>query len=365
MVFKADRQYDCLILGGGPAGLSMGYRLSRLSGIDYVILERGELGHSWGCMHDSLLLLSPMWVNQLPGHRFPLSRSFEKIPKVDFIQYLVSYAQRYSMNWAPNVEVTSVAKENDVFVASTSKGEIRSRTIVNATGYYSRPYTPEFETNDGSITMIHSAEYKSPAELAKLIGCGDKKILIVGKRVSAGQLLEELDDAGHLLGISTQAAIETRVGGILGIIKENLYYLKEMLRFLFDPYIKQNSLALMNGGKTDKIIESGRLKHHTAIKRIQDGQVAFSDGERETYDLIICATGYVSGYPHLCGLIDARVSIREQLNMGEHLGTPGLFFLGVDNMINFKSRYVRGVAADSKIISEKLLQHLNRSRQQC
>ena len=80
----ADRLYDCLILGGGPAGLSMGYRLSGAPGIDYVILERGELGHSWACMHDSLRLLSPMWVNQLPGHRFPLVRSFEKIPKADF-----------------------------------------------------------------------------------------------------------------------------------------------------------------------------------------------------------------------------------------------------------------------------------------
>ena len=199
---------------------------------------------------------------------------------------------------------------------------------------------------------------KSPAKLADLVGGDNKNILIVGKRVSAGQLLEELGDTGHWLGISTRAPIQTRLAGIPGIIKENLYYIKEMLRFSFDPYIKQNSLALMDGGKTDEIINSDRLRQHTTIEGIQSGKVFFSDGKRETYDVIICATGYVSGYPHLDKLIDTRVSIREQLNMGEHTKVPGLFFLGVDNMINFKSRYVRGVAGDSKIIAQNLVKHL-------
>ena len=106
MELKADKLYDCLIVGGGPAGLSMGYRLSRDSRIDYAILERGNLGNSWANMHDTLRLLSPMWVNQLPGHRFPLSRSFEKIARADLIRHLVSYAEQYSMNWAPNIDVS-------------------------------------------------------------------------------------------------------------------------------------------------------------------------------------------------------------------------------------------------------------------
>ena len=277
------------------------------------------------------------------------------------IRYLVSYAERYSMNWTPDIDVTDVTSENGEFVASTSKGEFRSRSIVNATGYYSSPYTPEFEKNDGSITMIHSAEYKSPAELEKLAGGRDRKILIVGKRVSAGQLLEELDDGGFALGISTRAPIETRIAGIPGIIKENLYYIKEMVRFSFDPYIKEHLPALMDGGKTDDIINSGRLRHHPTIREVQNGEVLFSDGDRETYDLLICATGYLPKYPHLNGLIDARVPLLDQLNMGEHKQYPGLHFLGIDNLINLKSRYLRGVAADSKIISEKLMRRIHHS----
>lgn len=358
MTLKTDRLFDCVVLGAGPAGLSMAYRLTRNNDIDYTILERAELGHSWVIMHDSLLLLSPMWVNQLAGHRFPLHRSFEKIPKADFIRYLRSYADRYSMNLTTNTNVINVAKDGDVFVTTTDQRAIRSRTVVNATGYYASPYTPEFEINDGSVAMIHSADYKSPAELETLIGPGNKKVLIVGKRVSAGQLLEELDDAGYSLGISIKAPIETRIGGVLGIIKENLYYTREILRFSTDPYIKQNSLALMNGGKSDKIIQSDRLRQHATINKIRNGEVVFSDGTRNSYDLIICATGFKAEYPHLNNLLDRRIPLLKQLDMGEHRTIPGLFFLGVDNLINFKSRYVRGVASDSKVVAARLSQYL-------
>jgi len=358
MTLQADKLHDCIILGGGPAGVSMGHQLTRFPDIEYVILERGQIGHSWACMHDSLVVLSPMWVNQLPGFRFPLGRSFDRLPKKDFIQYLVSYAEHYSMNWVSNIDVTGVRKEDGLFLVTTSNGEIRSKTIVNATGYYSTPYTPELEWTDSSVPIMHSAAYKSPAELAKLLGPGNRKILIVGKRLSAGQLLEELDAAGYSLGISTRAEIETRAGGILGFIKETLYYLKEIFLLYMNPYIKQYSYAIMDGGKTDDLIKSGRLRHHTIVRGIKNGEVFFSNDEHDAYDLIICATGFKAEFPHLGRLIDDQVPLLEQLDKGEHLEVPGLFFLGIDNMINFTSRYVRGVAADSTVVSEKLIRHL-------
>ena len=45
MTLKADKLFDCVVLGGGPAGLSMAYQLSRNADIDYTILERADLGH--------------------------------------------------------------------------------------------------------------------------------------------------------------------------------------------------------------------------------------------------------------------------------------------------------------------------------
>lgn len=362
MTLDPAKIYDSVIIGGGPAGLATAYRFVRRGGIDFTIIERGSIGHSWQLMHDSLLLLSPMWVNQLPGHRFPLRRSFSKIPKADFIDYLRSYAERYDMPLQTDTDVLEIAADDGVFQLHTSAGLIRSRSVVNATGYYCSPHMPEFEANDGSVPLMHAADYKSPQQVASMTATNGR-ILIVGKRVSAGQLLEELDDAGFTLGISVRGPIETRPGGLRGIIKENLYYIKEMLRFRIDPYIRQNSLALMNGGKTDRIIRSGRLRQHPTIDRIDAGEICFSDGSRDNYDLVICATGFETAFPHLTNLLDDQAPMLRQLRMGAHLSVPGLFFVGVDNLINFKSRYVRGVAADSALVADQVADFLQSGKE--
>ena len=58
-----------MIIGGGHAGLAMSCRLTERS-IDHVVIERGEVGNSWRTERwDSLRLLTPNWMNRLPGNR--------------------------------------------------------------------------------------------------------------------------------------------------------------------------------------------------------------------------------------------------------------------------------------------------------
>jgi uncharacterized NAD(P)/FAD-binding protein YdhS len=355
---KEVPHYDCLIIGAGLAGLSMAYRLARSTDISHAILEKGDVGQSWIDMHDSLRLLSPMWVNQLPGHRFNVLRSFERVPKGDFVQHLQTYARKYALPLIPNTDVRTVTTTAQKFLLETASGSYTANAVVNATGYFCYPWTPALKTNDGSVRLIHSADYKSPAGLDAMgVRRGDR-ILIIGKRVSAGQLLEELDDAGYALGISVQSKIQTRPGGFRGYVKENLYYSREMLRIFQNPYIRENSLALMNGGKTDRIIRSGRLDIHAPVESISEGTVWFQDGSSKRYDLVIAATGFRPNFSHLRGVIDVNMPLLEQLDLGQHRDKAGLFFLGLDNLINFKSRYVRGIAADSLLVYRRVLAYL-------
>ena len=61
------RQTDAIIIGAGQAGLAMSHCLGRL-GIDHVVLERGRLAERWRSERwDSLRLLTPNWMNRLPG----------------------------------------------------------------------------------------------------------------------------------------------------------------------------------------------------------------------------------------------------------------------------------------------------------
>ena len=60
-----------VVVGAGHCGLAMSRRLAERS-IDHVVLERGEVAHSWRTQRwDSLRLLTPNWMTRLPGHAYP------------------------------------------------------------------------------------------------------------------------------------------------------------------------------------------------------------------------------------------------------------------------------------------------------
>src|SRR5687768_4273723 len=64
-------RFDVIVIGGGQAGLSVGYHLAR-RGLRFVILDAHErIGDSWRKRWDSLRLFSPAKLDGLEGMRFP------------------------------------------------------------------------------------------------------------------------------------------------------------------------------------------------------------------------------------------------------------------------------------------------------
>ena len=59
-------EIDTVVVGAGQAGLALSHHLSR-AGHQHVLLERGRIGQRWHERWDSLTLLSPNWMNRLPG----------------------------------------------------------------------------------------------------------------------------------------------------------------------------------------------------------------------------------------------------------------------------------------------------------
>ena len=63
--------YEVVVIGGGQAGLAMGYHLAR-QGRSFVILDAAPaLGHVWRTCWDSLKLFTPARYSALPGLPFP------------------------------------------------------------------------------------------------------------------------------------------------------------------------------------------------------------------------------------------------------------------------------------------------------
>jgi putative flavoprotein involved in K+ transport len=63
-----------VVIGGGQAGLAVGYHLQR-RGLRFLILDANEhIGDSWRKRWDSLHLFTPARFNGLPGMPFPGDR---------------------------------------------------------------------------------------------------------------------------------------------------------------------------------------------------------------------------------------------------------------------------------------------------
>src|SRR5258708_38270131 len=65
-----ERRLDTIIIGGGKAGLAVGYYLSK-QGRSFLIIDAGErIGAAWRERWASLRLFSPAWFDGLPGMLF-------------------------------------------------------------------------------------------------------------------------------------------------------------------------------------------------------------------------------------------------------------------------------------------------------
>ncbi|MFD2372047.1 FAD-dependent oxidoreductase [Brevibacillus sp. GCM10020057] len=134
--------YDVVVIGGGQAGLSIGYMLKQL-GLRFTILEKhGCIGTSWRNRYDSLVLYTPRYLNDLPALPFPGERG--GLPdKNETADYLEQYAQFFALPLKLGVEVIRLERAEDAFLVYTrTRPVLRTRAVVVATVPFNCPIGP-------------------------------------------------------------------------------------------------------------------------------------------------------------------------------------------------------------------------------
>lgn len=180
-----SKQVETLIVGGGQAGLAVGYHLAQL-GRSFLILDENErTGDSWRKRWDSLQLFTPAYLNGLPGLEFPGPRSHCPT-KDEMADYLEAYAARFDLPVRSAIRVNSVIKSNGRFMVSAGDHRFEADNVVLATGGYQAAYVPDFagELDDG-IIQLHSSEYRTPSQLR------DGDVLVVGAANSGAEIALE------------------------------------------------------------------------------------------------------------------------------------------------------------------------------
>jgi len=195
-------RFETVIIGGGQAGLSVGYQLAK-RGRQFVILEaNGRIGDSWRKRWDSLRLFTPARYNGL--ERFPFPADGWSFPtKDEMADYLEAYAARFELPVRTGVRVEKLYRDDDRFGVETQADIFQAENVVVAMADFQRPRVPEFAKElNPDIVQLHSYEYRNPSQLH------DGGVLIVGAGNSGAEISLELSrthrtwlsgrDTGHM-----------------------------------------------------------------------------------------------------------------------------------------------------------------------
>ncbi|MEJ1086892.1 NAD(P)-binding domain-containing protein [Microbacterium sp. Mu-80] len=285
-----------IVIGAGQAGLSTSYHLRRL-GIDHVVLDAdAHPGGAWQHRWDALTMNDVHGVAELPGEQAPplsQQRANRIVPA-----YFADYERRNDLPVIRPVTVHTVDDEDGVLVVRSDAGEWRSRTLVNATGTWTRPFLPHYPGMELFLgEQLHTADYPGPEHFR------GKRVLVVGGGASAVQFLGALapitdtlwatrrppvwrtDDFTPEAGAAAVALVEQRVAQ--GLAPESV--------------VSVTGLMLRPQER-----EADRLGAYAArremFQSIEPDGVRWADGSFERVDVILWATGFRPAIAHLAPL---------------------------------------------------------------
>lgn len=197
-----DSDCDVLIIGGGQAGLSAAYFLQRFGLADRYQLLDGYPGPggAWQFRWPTLTLATANRVHDLPGYGLveALGKDCDSFPAATAVpEYFGKYEQRFGLRAHRPFHVRSVDHEGSGFASTLSTGGVvTSRTIINASGTWERPFIPHVPgIGEFRGRQLHTHDYTGPDEFS------GQRVLVVGAGISAVQLLIEI--ARNAPGVQT------------------------------------------------------------------------------------------------------------------------------------------------------------------
>lgn len=163
-----------------------------------MVLERGQVGNSWRTERwDSLRLLTPNWLNRLPGLPYDGPDPDGYLAMGEVVGLVERLAAVSEAPVRTETAVTSVRRTDEGYRVTTSAGEIDARTVVVASGAFNRPAVPALADGvPASVVQVTPFAYRNPAELP------DGGVLVVGASASGVQLAAELARSGRPVTLS-------------------------------------------------------------------------------------------------------------------------------------------------------------------
>jgi putative flavoprotein involved in K+ transport len=348
------RYFETIVIGGGQAGLSVGYHLAR-RGMSFVILEgRHHVGDVWRERWDSLRLFTPAGFSGLDGMPFPAPRhSFPT--KDEMADYLEAYAAHFELPVRTGMRANHLTRQDGRFQLDAGGEHLVADNVVVAMANYQEPRIPPFAGElDPSIVQVHSFAYSNPGQLR------DGPVLIVGAGNSGSEIAMELGRR-HKVWLSGRdtGQLPFRVGSLVGrvavpIVLKGLFHRVLTVRTPIGRRVRRKVLHI--GGPLIRVRnrDMARLgiERVPRTTRVEDGRPVLDDGRVLDVTNVVWCTGFRPGFDwidlpvldgddpmHRSGIVDMQ---------------PGLYFVGLHFLHALSSAMIHGVGRDAERVASAI-----------
>ena len=347
-------RFETVIIGGGQAGLSVGYHLAKRDRPFVILDANARIGDSWRTRWDSLRVFTPALADGLAGWPFPGS-PWAFPAKDEMGDYLEAYAKRFDLPVRTGVKVDRVSREEDRYVVASGARQIEANNVVVASGACRDPKAPLFAADlDPSIVQLHSSEYLGPSQLQ------EGSVLLVGAGNSGAEISYELSRTHPtLLAGKEHPHIPVRHGSI------PFRFLFRVIRFIgyrvlttSTPIGRKVRPKFVAAGAPlirvrPKDIASAGIERVGRVVGVRDGSPLL-EGDR-TLDVanVIWCTGFRPDFSWL------HLPVFDEAGNPRHVrgvvsSEPGLYFVGLVFLYAAVSDVLPGVGRDAEHIAKHI-----------
>jgi putative flavoprotein involved in K+ transport len=350
----APERFETVIVGGGQAGLAVGYHLAR-RGRPFVILDANQrIGDTWRGRWDSLRLFTPARYDGLPGMPFP-APAWSFPTKDEVAGYLEAYATRFALPVRFGVRVDRLSRDGERYAVAAGERRFQADHVVVASGAYQRPRIPAFAAGlDPGILQLDPNRYRDPSELP---GGG---VLVVGAGNSGAEIAFEVSRT-HPTSLSgpNTGHIPVRPGSRWDrLVTPPFWWFASRVLTVQTPIgRKLRPKALTTTAPLERVrpkeLAAAGVERVPRTVGVRDGSPLLEDGRVMDVATVLWCTGFRPDF----AWVDLPVFDQDGAP-AHHRGVvgsqPGLYFLGLWFLSAFTSSLLGGVGSDADHIARQI-----------
>jgi putative flavoprotein involved in K+ transport len=350
---SAPEHVETLVVGGGQAGLAVGYHLAQW-GLHFLILDANErVGDSWRKRWDSLRLFTPARYNALPGMAFP-GRAHSFSSKDEVADYLEAYAARLDLPVRTDVRVERLSRNGSRFVVEAGARRFEAENVVVASASHQVPWVPPFAHElDPGIPQFHSGEYRNPSQLqegpALVVGVGNSGAEIAIEVVEEHATWLAGKETGHVpFRIERAPARFVFLPLMFRFIGHRVLTVRTPIGRRMRPKLLSHGAPLVRVKPKD--IAAARIERVPRVVGARDCLPLLEDDRVLEAANVIWCTGFRPDFSwiDLPVFDDEEEPIEPIHHRGIVSDEPGLYFVGLFFLYAMSSGFLPGVGRDAE-----------------